>query len=264
MSNEKKLLPCPFGCDAEVRFSPRAESVAHPGNYWPDQVVHNCKLTMGQMVIRGESEQAVIEAWNTRTDTSQQINRVIYCAESNAATLFFNEKSNAEKWAENLPASLVFDIYPLTLCDMPDTSQQQAEKPLPFCNECEEKDCQVSMDGYCNFIRRYKKSFEIERANKDLSQVNTRNSLLVAENMEQAERIQELEQQLAQHEWVSVEDKRKPAEGVHVFIYGIDGTVAIGKYWADIQKWLVADPRVATGLEVTHWKPIQAPNNSGE
>lgn len=82
--------------------------------------------------------------------------------------------------------------------------------------------------------------------------------------LEQAEQIAALQAELERDAWVSVEDSRKPSKQTDVYICCADGTVTVGKYWHLTEKWLVADARVHTGIEVTHWKPITPPTGSKE
>ena len=60
------LKPCPF-CGGEPKYIPACKSAAHPGQGWPDQIVHDCPLTETQMLFRGNSEQDVTRKWNMRS-----------------------------------------------------------------------------------------------------------------------------------------------------------------------------------------------------
>ncbi len=60
-----ELLVCPF-CGELPDYNPRAESLAHPGNFWPDQIVHNCKILGQQLLTRGHSKVAAFAKWNSR------------------------------------------------------------------------------------------------------------------------------------------------------------------------------------------------------
>ena len=73
-------------------------------------------------------------------------------------------------------------------------------------------------------------------------------------NEELRKRIAELEAELAQHEWVSVED-RLPEEFDSYFVHCevVGGFMAD---WCSDKNWWTGDGVVC---DVTHWKPITLP-----
>lgn len=67
------LLPCPF-CGEQPKYEPQAESLIHPNNYWPHQIVHYCKAIGQQICVRANIGRAntperVFAMWNTRAHT---------------------------------------------------------------------------------------------------------------------------------------------------------------------------------------------------
>ena len=81
---------------------------------------------------------------------------------------------------------------------------------------------------------------------------------------EQQEKIQQLEAQLKQHEWISV-DEADLEDGKH-YVASNGESECIAKYWKAIGKWLSSDVRMSHNTEVTHVipKPITPPQESWE
>ena len=74
MTNQQdsQLKPCPFNCGEEVKFKPKTYPLGQEGgrHFWPDQIVHNCKVLGQQICLRGGTKEQLFDKWNTRAEPS--------------------------------------------------------------------------------------------------------------------------------------------------------------------------------------------------